>query len=357
MKYKNILITGGAGFVGSNLAVKLKTKYPNTKVIVMDNLKRRGSELNIPRLKSKGVIFIHGDIRNKEDFDELGKIDLIFECSAEPSVMAGINSSPTYLINTNLNGTINCLEFARKNRSVFIFISTSRVYPIEKINSLNYIEEKTRFSLNKKQTTTGASDLGISEDFPLTGARSLYGTTKLSSELLLEEYMYNYGLKGIINRCGVITGPWQMGKVDQGVFVLWVARHIFGGKLSYIGYGGQGKQVRDFIHIDDLFDLLNIQINNINQFTGNTYNVGGGIKNSVSLKELTAMCEKVTGKRIHINSVSKARQADLKLFVTNSEKIKTLAKWKPKKDLEKTIIDIAKWINENKELLRPILSS
>ncbi|MFA6016673.1 MAG: NAD-dependent epimerase/dehydratase family protein [Patescibacteria group bacterium] len=356
MNYKNILITGGAGFVGSNLAIKFKEKYPKTCIYVLDNLKRSGSELNLPRLKSKGIIFVHGDIRNKEDFDELGKIDLLIECSAEPSVMAGINSSPTYLINTNLNGTINCLEFARKNKSAFIFISTSRVYPIEKINGLNYVEEKTRFSLKKKQMIRGASDQGISEEFPLLGARSLYGATKLSSELLLEEYIYNYGLKGIINRCGVITGPWQMGKVDQGVFVLWVARHIFGGKLSYIGYGGQGKQVRDFIHIDDLFGLLDIQINNINKFSGNTYNVGGGIKNSVSLKELTAMCEKVTGNKIQINSVNKTRPADLKLFITNAEKIKKLAHWKPKKDLEQTIVDIAKWVNENKELLRPILS-
>ena len=356
MKYKNILVTGGAGFVGSNLAIKLKTKYPHTNIVVLDNLKRRGSELNIPRLKSKGITFIHGDIRNKEDFDELGNIDLIFECSAEPSVMAGINSSPTYLINTNLNGTINCLEFARKNKSVFMFISTSRVYPIEALNSLNYSDEKTRFTLEKKQTTPGASELGIAEEFPLLGARSLYGTTKLSSELLLEEYMYNYGLKGIINRCGVITGPWQMGKVDQGVFVLWVAKHIFGGKLAYIGYGGKGKQVRDFIHIDDLFDLLDIQINDIVRYSGNTYNVGGGIENSTSLLELTAVCEKVTGNTIIIDSISETRQADLKSFITNSEKIKKIANWSPKRNLEQTVSDIAQWINENKELLRPILS-
>jgi len=356
MIYKNILITGGAGFVGSNLAIKLKTKYPNINVVSMDNLKRRGSELNIPRLKSNGIVFVHGDIRNKEDFEELGTIDFIFECSAEPSVMAGIDSSPEYLIHTNLTGTINCLEFARKHKSAFIFVSTSRVYPIETINKLVYKEDKTRFTLQNKQAIPGVSSRGISEDFPLSGARSLYGTTKLASELLLEEYIYNYGLKGVINRCGIITGPWQMGKVDQGVLVLWVARHLFGGKLSYIGFGGQGKQVRDFIHIDDLFELFDKQINNIDQFSGKTFNVGGGIQNSVSLKELTLVCEKITGNKIHIDSIDETRPADIKLFITNSEKIRKLARWKPKKNLEQTIVDIANWINTNKKLVQPILS-
>jgi CDP-paratose 2-epimerase len=189
MKYKNILITGGAGFVGSNTAIKLKEKYPKTNVIVMDNLKRRGSELNITRLKDKGIVFVHGDIRNIEDFEGFGAIDLIIECSAEPSVLAGIDTSPTYLINTNLTGTVNCLEVARKNKSAFIFISTSRVYPIEPINSLDYTEEKTRFTITNKQKTRGVSSAGITEDFPLSGARSLYGTTKLASELMLEEYI------------------------------------------------------------------------------------------------------------------------------------------------------------------------
>ena len=250
MKHKNILITGGAGFVGSNLALKLKKKYPKTKIFVLDNLKRRGSELNISRLREVKIDFIHGDIRCKEDFEEIKNIDLILECSAEPSVLAGIDSSPSYLLNTNLFGTVNCLEIARRYKADFIFLSTSRVYPIEPINKLNFIEKNDRFDLGNKQTVIGASKNGIAEKFPLNKARSLYGATKLCSEILLQEYIESYKIRGIINRCGVITGPWQMGKVDQGVFVLWVARHIFGGKLSYIGYEGKGKQVRDFIHID-----------------------------------------------------------------------------------------------------------
>ncbi|HEX8923251.1 MAG TPA: NAD-dependent epimerase/dehydratase family protein [Patescibacteria group bacterium] len=356
MKYKNILITGGAGFVGSNLAIKFKNKYQNINVTALDNLKRRGSELNLNRLRQAGVKFIHGDIRNNEDFEEAGETDLIFECSAEPSVMAGINSSPAYLINTNLNGTINCLEFARKTKADFVFISTSRVYPIERINELNYSETENRFILEDTQKVPGATSMGIAENFPLDGARSLYGTTKLSSEMLLQEYIYNFGIKGFIDRCGVITGPWQMGKFDQGVFVLWAARHIYGGKLAYIGYGGEGKQVRDFMHIDDLFELLDIQINDMNKYNSGIFNTGGGLKNSVSLKELTKVCQEITGKKINIESVKETRSADLKLYISNYEKIKKLSGWEPKRDINKTISDISDWIEENKESLRPILN-
>jgi len=244
----DILVTGGAGFVGSNLAIAFKNDTGG-RVVAMDNLKRRGSELNIGRLRKNGVEFIHGDIRNKEDFEPVGKVDTVVECSAEPSVMAGIGSSPDYLINTNLMGTVNCLEFARKRASTFLFLSTSRVYPVETINSLNVRETETRFELLDDQPVRGASSRGISEEFPLDGARTLYGATKLCSELLIREYVNTYGLKAVVNRCGLITGPWQMGKVDQGVIVLWVARHHYGMPLSYIGYGGKGKQVRDMIDV------------------------------------------------------------------------------------------------------------
>jgi len=356
MKYTSILITGGAGFVGSNLALMFKRKYPECEIIALDNLKRRGSELNIPRLKSEGISFIHGDIRNREDFEELPAVEMVLECSAEPSVLAGIHSSPSYLLNTNLGGTINCLEFARQNGSAFIFISTSRVYPVKAINSLCYSEEETRFSLDGHQDIAGASQEGIAEYFPLEGARSLYGSTKLCSEIILQEYMESFGMVGVINRCGVITGPWQMGKVDQGVFVLWVARHIFGGSLSYIGYGGQGKQVRDFIHIDDLFDVLELQIGDIETFNGNIFNIGGGRENSVSLQELTAICQKVTGKTIEIASVSTNRPADLISFITDCSKFKKITGWKPKRNAERTVSDIVAWIAENREQVQPILS-
>ncbi len=351
-----IVITGGAGFVGSNLAIKLKEKNPDYDIISFDNLRRRGSELNIKRLQQKDIKFIQGDVRNKEDFEEIESFDLMIECSAEPSVLAGSNSSLSYLINTNLLGTINCLDQVRKNNARIIFLSTSRVYPIEKINSLNFDTNETRFYVKPEQEFLGISEEGISEDFPLEGVRSFYGTTKLCSELLIKEYIDSFKIRGIINRCGVITGPWQMGKTDQGVIVLWVAKHIYNGQLSYIGYGGEGKQVRDFIHIEDLFNLIDLQIKNFDKFNNSVYNIGGGKKNSISLKELTTLCQKITGKNIHISSDPQTRKSDIKWFVTNSSKIKNLSGWEPKKGIEETVKDIAIWINSNKEQLKSILS-
>ena len=118
---KKILITGGAGFVGSNLAILLKQEFLDIDVIAVDNLKRRGSELNLKRLNYHGVNFIHGDIRNKEDLESINSFDLLIDCSAEPSVTAGYGESPEYLLNTNLIGTINCLEVVRKCNAAFCF--------------------------------------------------------------------------------------------------------------------------------------------------------------------------------------------------------------------------------------------
>lgn len=355
MKYKNILITGGAGFVGSNLALKLNADYPEIHITVLDNLKRRGSELSLKRLKSADIEFIHGDIRNREDL-VLDNVDLLIECSAEPSVMAGINSAPDYLMNTNLVGTLNCLEVARAKKADCLFLSTSRVYPISYINGLKFNESDDRFDILDNQSTPGASAKGIAENFPLDKPRSLYGTTKLASEMVVAEYVDTYGLNAIVNRCGVITGPWQMGKIDQGVFVLWVAKHYFKQSLSYIGYGGEGKQVRDFIHIDDLYQAIKLELDNFDEYSGGVYNIGGGLANSVSLKELTALCENITGNKIEISSVKEDRPADLRFFITDSTKFLEKSGLKWQKDAEATIKDIYEWIRDNEKDLKPILA-
>jgi CDP-paratose 2-epimerase len=355
MDYKHVVITGGAGFVGSNLALKLKSDFPELVITCLDNLKRRGSELAIKRLKEKSVEFIHGDIRNKEDLT-FENMDLLIECSAEPSVLAGINSSPDYLINTNLVGTLNCLEEARKHNSHVLFLSTSRIYPISYINDLKFKETETRYEILDNQAMPGASSRGIAENFPLDAPRSLYGATKLASELFLTEYMDTYGLKGINNRCGVITGPWQMGKVDQGVFVLWVAKHYFKKQLAYIGYGGEGKQVRDFIHIDDLYKAIVTELNDFESYSGGTYNIGGGLENSVSLKELTALCEEITGNRIQIDPIKEDRPADLRFFITDSTRFLKKSGLRWEKDARATVTDIYEWIKANEKDLEPILS-
>ena len=356
MSHRSVLVSGGAGFVGSNLATKYKQRYPDSRVYALDNLKRRGSELNIPRLRQAGVEFIHGDVRNKEDFPEF-EVDLILECSAEPSVLAGYGSAPDYLLNTNLVGTLNCLEHARKRRADFVFLSTSRVYPIQVLSNLHYAEAETRFVLADEQPYTGASAFGVAEDFPLEGPRSLYGASKLASELFIQEYGAAFDLRTVVDRCGVITGPWQMGKVDQGVFSLWMARHYFGGELSYIGYGGKGKQVRDFLHIDDLFELVDIQAQQLARFDGQTFNIGGGVERSLSLLETTTLCRQITGGKVTIHRQPETRVADIPLYITDHRKITDLCGWQPSRGAQQTLNDIYEWISNNEGLVRATLAS
>lgn len=350
-----ILVTGGCGFVGSNICLQLKEQYPIYEIIAFDNLKRRGSELNISRLRSKGVNFIHGDIRNIEDFEGLNDITTIIDASAEPSVLAGLKGTPNYLIHTNFNGTVNCLNLALKNGANFIFLSTSRVYPINHLENLNYEESISRFEISLNQSIFGVSSEGVSEEFPLDGYRSLYGATKLSSELIIAEYQQLLGLKTVINRCGVITGPYQMGKVDQGVVVLWVARHFWKKGLSYFGYGGTGKQVRDILHIDDLYRLIDYQIHNIEAINGQTLNIGGGKGISISLCELTKICEEVTGNKIKMDKVIEERKADIPLYITNYQRATKLTGWKPIQKPKAIVKDIFNWIKTNEDILKPIL--
>lgn len=341
--------------MGSALALQFKHAYPACRVIAFDNLKRRGSELNLPRLRAAGVEFVHGDVRNKEDFDALPPVAALIEASAEPSVLAGLTSAPDYLINTNLSGTVNCLNYARQHGAALVFLSTSRVYPINQINNIQLTEAATRFEVSPEQPFSGISPAGLAESFPLEGYRSLYGATKLCSEYLIQEYHHFYGLRTVINRCGVLTGPWQMGKVDQGVVVLWVARHFWRQPLGYIGFGGTGKQVRDILHVDDLFDLVNYQLQHLDQVSGQTLNVGGGREVSVSLQELTALCQRITGNTVPIAAQPDNRPADIALYLTDNARVTALTGWQPRRSAEQIVTEVHAWLQANEAALKPIL--
>ena len=352
--YRKILITGGAGFVGSNIALHWKQAFPGAEVIALDNLKRRGSELALPRLQAGGVTFLHGDVRSPEDLDAAGPADLMIECSAEPSVHAGYGQSPGYLVNTNLTGLINCLDHLRRTGGDLLFLSSSRVYPIAGLRALPLTRHGDRL-VPAEGHRPGWSASGITEDFPLTGARSLYGATKLAAELLIEEYRAMYGLRAVINRCGVIAGPWQMGKVDQGFVVLWMARHLFGGALSYSGFGGLGLQVRDILHVDDLFDLLVLQAADMHRLDGGVFNVGGGGAVSVSLRELTRHCAALTECGLDIAQSPQTRPADIPWYVSDCALVTRTTGWRPRRDVAAILADIHRWLRERRAQLEPIL--
>ena len=349
-----VLITGGAGFVGSNLAKLWRSEHPNDDIVVLDNLKRRGSELNIPEFKARNIKFIHGDIRKRSDLYALeGVFDHFIEASAEPSVHAGTNGSPDYLIDTNLNGTINCLEFARERAKNFIFLSTSRVYSIPSLRQINLEQDGSRFSI-KKPNLPGLSDQGIAEDFCTKEAKSLYGATKLCSELIALEYAFQYDLNLVINRCGVIAGPGQFGKVDQGVFTLWVANHHYNLPLKYMGFGGLGLQVRDLLHPMDLYELIKKEIDQIDSISGQTFNVGGGVPISTSLKEYTQICEEITGNQVGITTTSETAAVDVPYYTSDTSKVTAKLDWQAKRSVKQIVQDIHAWIRENDESLKSI---
>lgn len=315
----------------------------------MDNLYRSGSELNVTRLEAAGVRFHKGDVRHPDTFPE-EPFDLMIECSAEPSVLAGRDGSPDYLFQTNLVGAYHCLEQCRKNGAGMIFLSTSRVYPVARLEAHPWREAETRFVWEDKGTP-GVSSRGVSEDLPLDGARSLYGYTKLSAEQMIEEYRDTFGLKVAVNRCGVIAGPWQFGKVDQGVVALWVMAHHFKRKLAYIGYGGTGKQVRDCLHVDDLANLVLEQVRDFDQWDGWLGNVAGGLECSASLQELTSICQEVIGNSIDITSVTENRPSDLRLFIGDCSKLDARTAWRPERGVRQIVADTFDWLRENEAAL------
>lgn len=351
-----ILITGGAGFVGSALALALRRAVPGSNVVALDNLRRAGSELRIPELRRAGVEFVHGDVRNPDDLELGGRpLDYVIECSAEPSVLAGYNESPRYVIETNLGGTINCLELARERGAKVVFLSTSRVYPTAAVNRLAFAEDTTRFQLTAAQNVVGASAQGISESFPLNGARTFYGASKLASELLLDEYAGAYGLEYATIRFGVISGPGQMGKVEQGVFSLWMARHLWGESLTYKGWGGSGKQLRDVVHIHDVRDLVFAMLSNWDAVCGRTFNAGGGCAISASLLEATHACEEITGRRLRFSSVTETHASDVRIYLSDNSAITRALGWHPTRDVRVILEDLCSWMRGDEARLRPIL--
>ena len=354
----SVFISGGAGFVGSSLARCYRDKYPTRRIVAFDNLRRRGSELNLRAFKDLDIEFVHGDIRAANDFGEVqGEFDLFIDAAAEPSAHAGADSSPHYVLDTNLVGTLNSLEFARKRCGNMIFLSTSRVYSVTAQRAIPLREEPTRLSIDTAATLPeGLSGNGISETFDTVQFRSMYGATKLASELFVQEYCAMYNLRALINRCGVIAGPGQWGKVDQGVYTLWVAAHYFGQQLSYTGFGGTGKQVRDLMHPDDLFALLEAQVPLIEQHTGSVFNAGGGLSGSTSLLEYTALCEEVTGQKIDIGSVSETRQLDVPYYVTDSAKTTHTFGWHPQKTPRTIVDDIYAWLAKNHDLVSTVFT-
>ena len=333
-----ILITGGCGFVGSNIAIYLKKNLKKVKIYSLDNLSRKGSSINKKRLSRNKIKNFNFNIENFKKVKLLPRFDLIIDCCAEPAIEASKYDADR-VFNTNLLGTFNILKKCLKDKANIIFLSSSRVYSIQKLRDL---VKKTNLSKPLR------IKYKINENFVTSSASSLYGFTKLASEKLIKEMFYKTNLKFIINRFGVIAGPWQFGKQDQGFVPLWVAKHFLRRKLSYIGFGGKGHQVRDILHVKDACDIILIQIKKIRKINNKVFNIGGEINNSISLKDLTIKCEQLTKNKIKFKSVSKTSLFDIPYYVSDNSKLIKFYKWKPSRNIDKILMDIYNWLTKNK---------
>lgn len=301
-----ILVTGGCGCVGS--AISRRMIAEGHEVVAMDSLRRDGAATNVESLREIGVKFVHGDVRNYDDFAPVDPPDWIVDAAAEPSVIASHDA----LMAHNVLGTVNTIRYARECRAGLVFISTSRVYSIKALNDRD-----------------PRSPIG--EKFPTTAPVSLYGATKLAGEILAAESIPNL----IINRCGTIAGGGQFGHQGQGVFSWWIRSYRDRKPLAYTGYGGM--QIRDILHPRDLARLVAMQIED---GRSGTYNVGGGPLNAVSLRDVSAWCAEAFGHHPVANE-SATHKDDVFSVIMDWSKAGLTYGWAPEWGVEDIFSEIA----------------
>jgi CDP-paratose 2-epimerase len=336
-----VLISGVCGFVGSHLARFLIESFEGISIIGIDNLVRSGSETNRVPLTRLGVKLHHGDIRMASDLEALPVANWVIDAAAQPSVLAGRDgkTSARQLLEHNLLGTINLLEYCRNSSAGFILLSTSRVYSIPSLTQLPLRIEGSTFVLDDaKPLPPGTSYEGVDETFSNKAPISLYGATKLASEQLAQEFAAAFQLPVWINRCGVLAGAAQFGTAEQGIFSYWLHAHSARRPLKYFGFGGHGHQVRDALHPRDLALMVEFQLRS--SCVGDLFNVSGGLANSMSLAQLTAWCN-VRFPAYEPIADGSERHYDVPWLILDSRKAFTATAWKPSIDLQQILDEIA----------------
>jgi CDP-paratose 2-epimerase len=350
-----ILISGVCGFAGSHLARYLLESHEGLAIVGIDNLARPGSETNRVSLQRLGVRLFHGDIRMWSDLDSLPACDWVIDAAAQPSVLAGRDgkTSSRQLLEHNLLGTVNLLEYCRASGAGFILLSTSRVYSIPALTQLPLRDESAAFTLDQAQPwPAGISLAGVGETFSTEAPISLYGATKLASERLAQEYAAGFQTPVWINRCGVLAGAGQFGTAEQGIFSYWLHAHSTRRAIRYLGFGGCGYQVRDALHPRDLARMVDFQLRSggIMRGSGQLLNVSGGRENSMSLAQLTAWCDQRFGPHRPLADGSE-RPYDVPWLVLDSSKALATAGWKPEIGVEQILEEIAEHATRNPDWL------
>ncbi len=349
-----LLITGVAGFVGSTLARALLDSIEGVEIIGMDNFVRPGSELNREPLRDLGVQVVHGDIRNSSDLEVLPDVDFVIDAAANPSVLAGIDgrTSSRQLVEHNLMGTVNMLEYCKARKAGFFLLSTSRVYAIQPLTEIRYKVDSDAFTPEPEQDFPhGLSPAGVGETFSCGAPISLYGATKLASEQLAQEYGYTFGFPVWINRCGVLAGAGQFGRPDQGIFSFWINSYLRKAPLRYIGFNGTGHQVRDCLHPRDLVPLLRKQMNLNGESRDRVFNISGGARNSMSLRQLTGWCEN-RFPRHTVSSDTTPRTFDIPWMILDHQHASNELDWQPETSIDEILAEIATHAEENPNWLK-----
>lgn len=346
-----LLITGISGFAGSTLAAAFRESHSNEslQIIGIDNYSRNGSWINRPLLQRIGARLVHGDIRNASDLEAVSNVDWVIDAAANPSVLAGIDgrSSSRQLIEHNLGGTINLLEFCKARSAGFILLSTSRVYSIPVLAGLSVHERDGAFVPTDQDLPSGISAAGINETCSTAAPISLYGASKLASEQLALEYSHCFGFPVWINRCGVLAGAGQFGKPDQGIFAYWLHSWRERSPLRYIGFSGSGHQVRDCLHPRDLAGLLYTQTQTDNDSQRpRIVNLSGGLSSARSLAQLSHWCTARWGP-LEVTAELEPRPFDLPWIVLDHQLATATWDWHPQTTTEQILQEIAGFAENN----------
>lgn len=341
--------------MGSSLIQAVRQAGLTWTLIGLDNLTRPGSEVNRAELRRLGVKLVHGDLRCPSDVDALPNVDWIVDCAASPSVLAGADgrTSSRQLMEHNLLGTVNMLEHCQRVKAGFILLSTSRVYAIKPLAALPVEVCEGAFQPVLAGTLPpGLSGAGVAEEFSTTAPISLYGASKLASEVLALEYGDTFDFPVWINRCGVMAGTGQFGRADQGIFAYWLNCHLRRQPLRYIGFGGLGHQVRDCLHPRDLLPLLHKQMAAGRSATQpRLVNVSGGLASAMSLRQLHAWCDDRFGAHT-VASDPRPRQFDLPWVVLDSQRAATAWDWRPTTTTLVILEEIARHAEAHPEWLK-----
>lgn len=336
-----LLITGGCGFLGSNLASDALAR--SDELIVFDNLYRNGSRDNLTWLKGQGEFrFEHGDIRNQNDITRLikeNKPDAIFHLAGQVAMTTSI-ANPRMDFEVNVIGTHNLLEAVRlyAPEAAVVYSSTNKVYG--DLEQYTYRETETRYECVEKPN-------GFDEDTPME-FHSPYGCSKGAADQYMLDYARIFGLRTVVFRHSSMYGGRQFATYDQG-WVGWFCQKAIETQKGLIKepftISGNGKQVRDVLHADDMKSLYLAVLKNIEQAKGNVFNIGGGFKNSLSLIELFQLLEEVLSVRLVYENLP-VRESDQRVFVANISKTRTLLGWEPHKPAQIGVAEMVRWTEE-----------